>query len=283
MKILILIYQAWEDEDEEDEEDDDDGEEDEDEEDDEEDDEDDNASDDAMNDGSDPASFTYQDGLPTDPILPLAFTNRSFLNAARSLLYGRQIILSDMYQASLFLRTLQNSVLSSHNVEPEADTEVSRQRQSLPYLVRHVAVDVRKTISLGRGGGSLLINIIHLCPRLETFLCSPDWMRTAFVPLQKALSGCSEMKAIALRGGTSASKELVWTTATLEPLLSKWTHLEGSVRVARPCLCFEKTLILTTSPRLASAATPEFAHRHNPKTTGWPSEETFSLSFCYRR
>ena len=227
----------------------------------------------------DASGYIYQDGLPSDPILPLAFINRSFLNAVRSLLYGRQILIRDMYQASLLLRTLQSPIISGYDIEPDADDEDTRQRQALPHLVRHIAIDVRKTISIGRGGGSVIIDIIKLCPRLEHFLCSPDWMRTAYVPLQTALKGCSEMKAVALRGGGTNRKEIVWSLSTLEPLVSGWKCLEGERSVHFDLL----PSIPTFGFRPADASSAKFSCRVDSKAIRWASQEIVPLSSRYQR
>jgi hypothetical protein len=180
-------------------------------------------------DGVDPATFTYQDGIPSDPILPLALVNRSFLNAVRSLLYGRQIYISDMYQASLLLRTLSNPTVSSNDEEPEADDEETRARQSLTWLVRHVSFDLRKTISLGRGGGQVILDILKLCPRVEQFQSAITWTQTSLIPLRNSLQACDQMKTISLCSGNASRKEIVWTMEMLSPLLSTWKCLEGKL------------------------------------------------------
>lgn len=181
--------------------------------------------------GVDPSTFSYKDGLPSDPLLPLALVNRSFLNAARSILYGSQILLTDMYQAYLLHRTLTSPTVAITTAveEPEADDEESRQRGSLAYMVRRLHLDIRKTVSLGRGGGSVIVDLINLCTRLEVLLFSLDWTRSSFDPLRNALLGCKNMRVLALKGGESSRKEIVWNMSHIQPMLSAWKHLEGKL------------------------------------------------------
>lgn len=174
----------------------------------------------------DPETFTYKDGLPEDPILPLAFVNRSFLNAVRTILYGRALTITDMYQASRFLESLKAPIVSIADVEPEADDDELRKRGELAYLVRQIIFDVRKTISLGRGGGNVVLDILALCPRVEVLILSMDWTQTALVPLTTALKAATGIKSISLRSGLPEKKELVWDMRKLEPLLSTWTELD---------------------------------------------------------
>lgn len=174
-----------------------------------------------------PYSVSYEDGLPSCPYLSLALINRSFLNAARTLLYGRHIHLVDTYQAHLLLRTLTSPQVSVCDDEPDADDEDARQQNMLSYLVRDVAFDIRNLISLGRGGGSLLIDIIRNCPRIERIAYNADFTRSAQKPLEAALAGCPNMRAVHLRGGDTPAKDLVWEMRNLALLLSKWSKLDN--------------------------------------------------------
>ena len=178
---------------------------------------------------ADPSDSTYVDGLPSDPILPLAFISRSFLSATRTILYARAVSITDVYQASLFLRTLTSPVVSVNGdaaSEPEADDDEAHQRSSLAHCVRSVVFDIRKPMSLGRGGGQVILDIIKLCPRIDTLALSMDWTRSCLLPLQSALKGAAQIKSISLRSGEDRKKELVWDMKNLEPLLSTWKHLE---------------------------------------------------------
>lgn len=179
--------------------------------------------------GNNDAHLTFPDGLPKEPILPLAFINRAFLSAVRSLLYNRNILLNDMYQASLFLRTLQSPCVPTTDHVPEADDEEGQQRQSIAWLVRSVSIDIPKTISVGRGGGSVVLDIIRLCTRLDTFFCTSDWLRSAMMPFRNALASRTGIKALGLRGGGETSNphnSLIWTMQLLEPLFTQWKSLE---------------------------------------------------------
>jgi hypothetical protein len=169
----------------------------------------------------------YPDGLPSCPYLPLALVNRSFLNAARALLYGRHVHLVDIYQAHLFHRTLTSPQISIYEDEPDADDEEARQQQQLSYLVRDVAFDTRSLVSLGRGGGQLFIQILKECPRLEHVIYTTDFMKSAQKPLEAALAGCDRIKRIQLRGGDRPAKDLIWNMRNLAPLLAKWKNLES--------------------------------------------------------
>lgn len=153
--------------------------------------------------------------------------SRSFLNAARTLLYGRHVHLVDVYQAHLFLRTLTSPQVSVYDDEPDADDEDARQQHMLSYLVRDLTFDIRNLVSLGRGGGNLFIGIIEKCSRLERITYSTDFMRSAQKPLEKALSGCSNMRCVHLRGGDVPAKDLVWEMRNLAVLLNKWPKLDN--------------------------------------------------------
>lgn len=190
---------------------------------------------------TDLSKCTFQDGLPLDPLLPLALVSRSFLSAVRSKLYGKTIVLEDTYQSSLFLRTLENASVSSFypEDEPDADDEELRKRYSIPWLVRHLIINIDvKTLTLARGGGSVILDILKHCTRMEHFICGPHWPRSAESKLIAALQGCTEMRSIALSGGvdlpegqqrrgTRDAPRLAWTMNNLTKLLSGWKHLEG--------------------------------------------------------
>lgn len=168
----------------------------------------------------------FEDGLPKDVILPLAFINRSFLTAVRSLLYGRQITLKDMYQVSLFLRSLQGPVVRTQDIEPEADDDEAQQRKSLTWLVRNVAVDVKRMISLGRGGGSMILDLIRLCTRLQGFFCTCNFLKSALPQLQLALKGCTDLKAFGFRGSNGDKGGLTWTMQNIEGWLTTFKSLD---------------------------------------------------------
>lgn len=179
----------------------------------------------------DPATYTYEDGLPTNSLLPLAFINKSFLNAVRTLLYGRHLHLNDIYQAHLLLRTLQGPIVSVYGSEPDADDDEARFRRTLAYLVRDIRIEPTQCVSLGRGGGSVLVDLVTTCSRLQHVYCGVTWTKSAMPKFIRALAGCVGMRSFAMRGPEGPDpNEATLDLGLLEPLLSTWKELEGEVR-----------------------------------------------------
>ncbi|BGP15043.1 hypothetical protein JCM10213_002812 [Rhodosporidiobolus nylandii] len=172
----------------------------------------------------------YPDGLPTDPLLPLLFINRSFLHAARKLLY-RRVHVAGPYVASLLLSALQAKesagYLPGDEGEKEEGEEGERSRNTLRDCVRTISFDHEGDASLGRGGARVYIDIIAACDRLENLVLRPMLLKSATKPLIRALEGLSRLKSVDLTTSTDPAKPFVVTVPRLYQLMKhSWPELE---------------------------------------------------------
>lgn len=115
-------------------------------------------------DDEEPREPAFPDGLPDDPLLPLALVSRPFLAAARTRLY-RKVNLRSVWQASLLLRTINSDSVGN---------------ESLAKLIRGIKCSLdcgRSTgLSMGRGGAAVYIDILERCSRLEELIVFPTFL-----------------------------------------------------------------------------------------------------------
>ncbi|KAG0661516.1 hypothetical protein C6P46_003928 [Rhodotorula mucilaginosa] len=225
--------------DDDDDEDDDDEDEDEwesDEDDDDEEEDDEDEDDFVLNDDDEDRIFV--DGLPSDPVVPLALINRPFLHAARKVLY-RHVAVPSPYVAVLIHETLSR---------PDPAGFVDGDKVLLPTkeydggkikLVRNVLCDMVHSLtftletdcSLGRGGGRVYIDLIRMCAtNLESLTLRPMFLASATKPLLEALAELKRLKQVDINSSTDPKRPFIVTTARVYKLLQQsWLDLERLV------------------------------------------------------
>lgn len=137
----------------------------------------------------------YPDGLPLDPLLPLLFINRPFLHASRKTLY-RKVHLLSAYQASRFRESLSSETPAAYTKGEELVGATSEgdpvKKNYLADLVKHLWIEPEGSLSLGRGGGQVYIDIMRLCQYLETLVIRPQFLKSATC----VILSCSESSAL---------------------------------------------------------------------------------------
>ena len=142
----------------------------------------------------DPATWSYPDGLPINPLLALALVSRPFLYAVRRCLYGSDLIsLRSAYQTSLIVRTLTS---------PEVVADDSG--RTIAQLIEGVEIGINSQggASLGRGGLGLAAQVIEACPRLKSIYLKVNALHSVWPALEKALSKAVLLERVALSSGT---------------------------------------------------------------------------------
>ncbi|KAM0746417.1 hypothetical protein T439DRAFT_138424 [Meredithblackwellia eburnea MCA 4105] len=126
---------------------------------------------------------TYPDGLPVDPLLPLHLINRPFLHGTREKLY-RDITLISIWQASLLHRSLLAPSHAARNASEIAELGTHTPSNYLPLLVRKLSFMQTSEsqggdISHNRGGASIIIDLINVCPNLTHLIVRPTLLKSS--------------------------------------------------------------------------------------------------------
>lgn len=207
----------------------------------------------------------FCDGLPTDPVVPLALVNRPFLHAARKVLY-RHVAVPSAYVGVLVRETLSrrdpagfvegDKVLLPTKVYDDGKTKL--ERNVLCDMVRSLTFTVDAECSLGRGGGRVFIDLIRMCAEnLELLTLRPMFMASATCvppsapppfwfavcrvsdrltlaaflccskPLLEALAELKRLKMVDINSCADPKRPFIVTTARVYKLLQKsWLDLE---------------------------------------------------------
>ncbi|WAQ88071.1 hypothetical protein PtA15_9A196 [Puccinia triticina] len=179
-----------------------------------------------------PLEVSWQEGLPTNPLLPLTLVNHTFRQCAQQALF-KNVALGTQWQAYLFLRALtcttthDESTLSATGRVPSTVTD--HPLKVLALHVRSLQFNWRGPASMGKGGGSLICDIIRTCPVLENLAISTTLLRPCKEPLLEALAGRQFLREfVVLRNPYYyGDLHLQWQVdEVLARLCSGWKHLE---------------------------------------------------------
>ena len=146
----------------------------------------------------DDSPLIFPDGLPVDPLLPLLFTTRSFLHAARQKLYRKYVDLpflcrpsadigrflrvhvASAFQASLLLHSLSAPSHAARIAAEDIEAEASgKSKNSLPLMVRTLTFDQPCEMSQGRGGAAIICDLIKLCTLVEELCVRPAFLKSS--------------------------------------------------------------------------------------------------------
>ncbi|KAI7954376.1 hypothetical protein MJO28_004776 [Puccinia striiformis f. sp. tritici] len=180
---------------------------------------------------SPPPRVTWPDGLPENPLLPLASVSRNFRHTVQETMV-QNVTLSNQWDASQFLRTLTGQ--SSDLAEPagELKTAGSSKRKRLPPPHR-LAEHVRSlqfmwsgSSSMGRGGGSVFCDILNCCSRLQNLAISATFLSSSKELVLKAIGNRKDMVEFVILRNSSRGT-MGWLADDLvNRLFSQWTKLE---------------------------------------------------------
>ncbi|KAI9614027.1 hypothetical protein H4Q26_009882 [Puccinia striiformis f. sp. tritici PST-130] len=152
---------------------------------------------------------SWPEGLPRNPYLALSLVNRTFRRCAQAKLFNN-VALDNQWKASLFLqalttcpsphRTQGNSTQAKHVVE-DSRIEITPLSKNCTSGLNGVAGYVRSLrfmwtglSSMGKGGGSLICDIIRSCPLLENLAIKPTFYFRCQEPILEALASARFIK-----------------------------------------------------------------------------------------
>ncbi|WAQ82433.1 hypothetical protein PtA15_2A750 [Puccinia triticina] len=178
-----------------------------------------------------PLDASWQEGLPTNPLLPLTLVSRTFRQCAQETLFN-SVVLGTQWQALLFLRALRTpaqaeSNLSGTGIDPS--TAINHPSKPLAQLVRSLQFRWRGPASMGKGGGSVICDIIRSCPSLENVAIGITLLKPCQEPLLEALAGRTFLNEFLVLRNPYRHGEvhLQWKAdEMLARLCSGWKHLE---------------------------------------------------------
>ncbi|GAA5928157.1 uncharacterized protein JCM15063_003801 [Sporobolomyces koalae] len=176
---------------------------------------------------------TYQDGLPSDPLLPLLYISRPFLHAARKSLY-RRVHISTPFQGRLLLDSIKEPKHAARIQDEdravrqhlEDETDAATSTNGLSSLIKQLLIQAGAGHGMGASGAKLYINLIEKCQNLEKLVLKPKLPESATKPLLKALHNLPKLKSLEICSSTSRVHPFMVTVPRIIELLHKCPELE---------------------------------------------------------
>ncbi|KAI9622132.1 hypothetical protein KEM48_007445 [Puccinia striiformis f. sp. tritici PST-130] len=191
-----------------------------------------------------PDQVTWPEGLPANPLLPLALVSRTFRQCAQARLFNK-VRLKDQCEAYLFLQALTCTSTDEPGVRStpinscaEHDTTQGGELESVRSsdnshsnlnqhgrLGRSIEFQWNVPSSMGMGGGSLVCDILRSCPLLENITIRITFLNHCEEPLLEALKSCPLVKNITI------DTDIAWCSAlqsqeAVTRLFNSWKSLE---------------------------------------------------------
>ncbi|KAM0788702.1 hypothetical protein ACM66B_002798 [Microbotryomycetes sp. NB124-2] len=169
----------------------------------------------------------YPDGLPGDPMLPLAFVNRAFLSVVRNRIYKQVSIVSN-WQAHLFLQSLKGPRHAAYLINSDEYGLPPGSHNVLPHLVKILRIDlgVGKEVSLRRGGGQTLLDIIKTCKNVESLTLMVSFLKSTTQQYLEALGHLRRLKTVRIQSGVTEHGMRLTTARLLKLVRYSWPDLE---------------------------------------------------------
>ncbi|PLW48331.1 hypothetical protein PCASD_02950 [Puccinia coronata f. sp. avenae] len=178
--------------------------------------------------------FSWPEGLPDNPLLPLSLVNHKFRQGAQELLF-KNVALQNTLTASLFLKSLTSipyEDASSHKQSQEDNRD--KQRHDLPRLsplsqhVRSLQFNWDVPCLMEEGGPTLFCKILQNCPFLENIAISNSFRVTRKEPILKALASKPHINEFVVLNNISVENTVFqWQAHEEAPrLFSCWNSLE---------------------------------------------------------
>ncbi|POV99673.1 hypothetical protein PSTT_13620 [Puccinia striiformis] len=130
---------------------------------------------------------SWPEGLPRNPYLALSLVNRTFRRCAQAKLFNN-VALDNQWKASLFLQAL-TTCPSPHRTQGN-----STQAKHVVEDSRIEITPLSQEFSMGKGGGSLICDIIRSCPLLENLAIKPTFYFRCQEPILEALASARFIK-----------------------------------------------------------------------------------------
>ncbi|KAH9447852.1 hypothetical protein Pst134EB_021846 [Puccinia striiformis f. sp. tritici] len=190
---------------------------------------------------------SWSDAPPSNPLLSLCLVNQTFRQLAQEALFTN-VALLDQWQAYLFHRTLTTSsqqerleltgdstAANDHHESGQNGVKSARSTAIYPPRLSKLARQVRSVefkwmghSSMGRGGGSLICEILQSCPLLESITIGTSFLARCKEPILEALESQRFIKEFIVLDNPNTG----WLTFQWEAhevvgrLFSKWDFLE---------------------------------------------------------
>ncbi|PLW06638.1 hypothetical protein PCASD_02941 [Puccinia coronata f. sp. avenae] len=164
---------------------------------------------------------SWPEGLPNNPLLPLALVNRTFRQCAQEILF-KNVDLHNTRTANVFLKSLTCG--SSKRRKQCNNHPPSR----LSQYVRSLQFSWGYSRSPGKRGASLFCKILHNCPLLENIYISNQFLLTCKEPVLEVLASIPFIKELVLINSTDHARvTFQWPPHEIvSRLFSHWNFLE---------------------------------------------------------
>ncbi|KAA1119165.1 hypothetical protein PGT21_016720 [Puccinia graminis f. sp. tritici] len=189
-----------------------------------------------------PPGASFPDGLPDNPLLPASLINCTFRRCAQEVLF-RDVELQSPWEAMMFLRSLTSAdkpaptrgepKLLKNNIEFEPS-----QTRKLGQHVRSIQFLWGGPCSLGKGGGSLIYQILQSCPKLEKIAISTTLLVRCKEPVLDALGSRPLVKEFVILKNPVKGIPGWLANDVATQLLPNWNHLE-TIDFSRLCSRYE--------------------------------------------
>ncbi|KAI9614029.1 hypothetical protein H4Q26_009884 [Puccinia striiformis f. sp. tritici PST-130] len=185
---------------------------------------------------------SWPEGVPRNPYLPLSLVNRTFRRCAQAMLF-KNIALDNQWKASLLLRALtcpppdqdQGIPCEDEHVDEDSQLEIKPLSKTHTSELNEVARHVRSLRftwtglgSMGKGGGSLICDIVRSCPLLENLANKPTFYSRCQEPILEALASARFIKDFVVFDQDQSNRPIFHWRANdvVARLFSKWDFLE---------------------------------------------------------
>ncbi|KAA1119168.1 hypothetical protein PGT21_016768 [Puccinia graminis f. sp. tritici] len=173
---------------------------------------------------------SWPECLPSNPYLALSLVGRTFRQCAQERLF-KDVVLKDRWQAYLFHQSL-TCCLSQSTRAPIVNLQAGKRsirEDKVPPLAQHVRTLQfmwTGSCSMGKGGGSLICEIIQCCPSLENLVISNPLLHSCKEPIYQALAARKSIKEFVILQDPY-SKSFQWRVEeVVGRLFAHWDRLE---------------------------------------------------------
>ncbi|PLW58471.1 hypothetical protein PCANC_00490 [Puccinia coronata f. sp. avenae] len=171
----------------------------------------------------DPHQASWPNGLPSNPLLPLALVNHTFRQCVQELLF-KSVYLCNVAAAGTFLKALTCGSKVSNRRRKHHENGPSR----LSQHVRSIQFSWHHSRSTGKRGASLFCKILQNCPLLQNVYISNPFPLAFKESMLEALASKPLIKELVVCYGSEFhDSNFKWTPDEIvSQLFSHWDFLE---------------------------------------------------------
>ncbi|PLW14161.1 hypothetical protein PCANC_17000 [Puccinia coronata f. sp. avenae] len=188
---------------------------------------------------------SWPQGLPCNPLVSLSLMNRAFQRCAQEELF-QNVAIEDQWQGCLFLQALTRSTpsdkirLTREEINNEGKHNHPGDRSQLApssaidpscggtpaRYVRSIQFMWSRDGSMGKGGGSLICDILSSCPLLENIAISPTFWNHCHEPILEALANRPLIREFVILMEKSNAFSAWGINEVVTQLCPRWKFLE---------------------------------------------------------